>query len=191
MPYNFLQPSAPPIIDMRYGLHFIHAPICKTWLSFSSCHNCVKRFSCVYLCVFSSSFHRNMLTFFLNFIRFFFVCHLFSFFPLILPSLSISLCKYVAGRFYVAFFTSTCNWVCLYAFEFNDINNKNRIRLMCTNIYNCVSISLSQVSCLKPKSKRFFHTIKKKNLSKISQISWIEWQKWSFGVHFESLATNG
>lgn len=176
---------------MRYGLHFIHAPICKTWLSFSSCHNCVKRFSCVYLCVFSSSFHRNMLTFFLNFIRFFFVCHLFSFFPLILSSLSISLCKYVAGRFYVAFFTSTCNWVCLYAFEFNDINNKNRIRLMCTNIYNCVSISLSQVSCLKPKSKRFFHTIKKKNLSKISQISWIEWQKWSFGVHFESLATNG
>lgn len=140
---------------MRYGLHFIHAPICKTWLSFSSCHNCVKRFSYVYLCVFSSSFHRNMLTlFFLTFIRFFFVCHLFSFFPLILPSFSISLCKYVAGRFYVAFFTSTCKWVCLYAFEFNDINNKNRIRLMCTNI--CVSLSLSQVSFFAAESSHFF-----------------------------------
>lgn len=50
---------------------------------------------------------------------------------------------FFSGKFY-AFFTSTCARMYLCTFEFNDMNNKNRIRLICTN--TCVQLSLSQVS---------------------------------------------
>lgn len=124
---------------IRFALHsymHLNAKLCR----FLSCHismRCWCECARAYVCRFSF-FRRSIAP--SQHVSFFFFEKKHSFFYSLFR---LSFVFIFSGKFY-AFFTSTCMRLCLCAFEFNDINNRNRIRLMCTN--KRVSLSLSQVS---------------------------------------------
>lgn len=135
--YFFSLPPAPPIIDIMWP-----ALICtymQNLAAFLSCHNsvphvlrvCVCLCVCVQLSFCYSIVSSQHVTFFLVLFAVFFsfvIC--FHFFSLLSPVNFMHFSQALVRE-------QACGCVYWCAFEFNDINNKNRIRLMCTNI--CVS----------------------------------------------------